>query len=136
MKAIKLLTDCSAKLVELPKRAYNYQSMQAEIGCDMVEIVGCALNELGEKYCLVCDEEFLLKGRPIINPVASYFYGLQNHGQPLCGDVLVMKNDFTPDGIDTVGLDRDDIEFVTDVIVKSLVPAVKATKNFLESLKK
>lgn len=136
MRAIKLLTDGRAMVVELPKREHLYQSMQAEIGCDMVEIVGCGLNELGEKYCMVCDEEFLLKGRPVINPVASYFYGLQKHGQPLCGDVLIMKNQFTNDGIDTVGLDNDDIAQINMIFVATFKEALIATKNFLESLKK
>lgn len=134
MKAIKLTTHGLVMVVELPKREHLYQSMQEEIGCDMVEIVGCAMNELGEKYCMVCDEEFLLKGKPIINPLASYFYGLQDHGQPLCGDVLIMKNHFTPEGVDTVGLEQEDLEHIYRIIHNRIRDAINVTQKFLQDL--
>lgn len=135
MKAIKLLTNGMPFIVDMPKRDYLYQSMQEVIGCDMVDIGACGLQEM-KKYCLVYDEEFLLQHTPIINPVASYFFGLQNHGTPLCGTVLIMKNIETDDGINTVGLDEDDISYIFDVIFETLKDAVKASEDFLESLKK
>lgn len=108
MKGLKLYTDGRIETYELPKARENYISLQKSIDCDCIDIVH-AVN-LKEPYCLVVDDEALLKERPTINLVASYLYGALEHGQPICGDVLIMKDEWMPDGIDTVGLDEADFE--------------------------
>lgn len=129
MKALKLYPNGLTSVVEMPKRNYLFQSMQEVIGCDCVEIVNSAI--LGEKYCMVCDEEFLLKNKPVVNPIASYLYGMKEHGQPLCGDVLVMKNKFTPDGIDTVGLENEDLAYIHGLISKNLIDIFQTFNEFV-----
>jgi len=88
------------------------------LGCDLVTFVQpygleAIAKEYGlksyiGKYCMICDDEALLKEQPHANPVASLLYGVLNHGQPLFGKVLVAKNEETIDGMDTVGLDEED----------------------------
>ena len=93
--------------IELPNAEYQFQRMQLGVSKDCTNIdIKDTLNGLGlEDYCLVFDDEFLLKREAILNPIASYLYGYQEHGQPLCGNVLIMKNYLTPSGdLDTIGL--------------------------------
>lgn len=135
MKAIKLFASGLVEVTTLPEAEHTFERMQKAIGCDLVDIQSCALEQLKD-YCLVFDEEFLLKEKPVINPVASYFYGLQHHGQPLCGNVLIMKDKFTDEGLETTGLDDDDIDFLLQVLTDSFIPAIKATTNFLKNFNK
>lgn len=67
------------------------------------------LKSLLNKYCMVVDDESLLKADPQVNYIASLLYGADTHGQPLFGTVLVGKNEVTDDGIDTVGLDENEM---------------------------
>lgn len=96
------------------------------IGCDCIDIVtpyglediakAAGLSHLVGKFCMVVDDEALLKENPKVNAMASLLYGVDLHGQPLCGSVLVAKNQATDDGIETVGLNQLDIMQVQSVI--------------------
>lgn len=84
-----------------------------------------------KEYCLIFDEEFLLKRKAVLNPIASYLYGYQEHGQPLCGNVLVMKNYITPDNdLDTVGLTEEDISIIENFISQNINDICMTMKNF------
>ena len=109
MNALKLSTNGDINLIDLKEKEYEYtfQAMQKAIDCSMVDIVH-AVN-LPDPYCMVVDDEALLVDKPTVNLVASYLYGTVEHGQPICGDVLIMKDSITRDGIETVGLEDVDI---------------------------
>ena len=71
-----------------------------------------AVNTLGMVvlgYWLLVDEEGRLKEKPI-NPLASYLYGQHHHGQPICGDAVVVRHIVTDDGPDAVWLTHDEAE--------------------------
>lgn len=108
MKGLKLYTDGRIEEYELSKERETYIALQKAIDCSCIDIVH-AVN-LGDPYCLVVDDEGLLVEHPMANIVASYLYGILDHGQPLCGDVIIMKDKHTPDGIETVGLDEEDFK--------------------------
>ena len=116
MKALKLHTNGLVMPVELDlaNHEYKYQAMNAAIGSNLIDIVHAA--HLPDPYCLVVDDEGLLTEKPVVNVVASYLYGTADHGQPLCGDVLIMKDEWTADGLDTVGLDDADFDTVRSII--------------------
>lgn len=90
------------------------------IGCDCIDIVeayglsedvyGLEAPEEISNLCLVVDDEGLFKSEVKVNVLASLLYGYDMHGQPIVGDVLVCKNQYTEDGIETVGLTDDEIE--------------------------
>lgn len=107
MTGLKLYADGRIEPYELSQERENYIALQKSIDCDCIDIVH-AVN-LEDPYCMVVDDEFLLKERPHLNLVASYLYGALEHGQPICGDVIIMKDKHTPDGIETVGLNEDDL---------------------------
>lgn len=86
------------------------------LDCDCIDIVEpYGLDEEGrEKYCLIVDDEALVKENPQINFFGSLLYGVLDHKQPLAGKVLVGKNKYTEDGLCTVGLEEEDVRYILD----------------------
>ena len=64
---------------------------------------------LPRPYCLIVDEEGRLKDYPM-NIFGSVLYGYVEHGQPIVGTVVLMKEGLRNGEPDIVGLDMDDIE--------------------------
>lgn len=70
---------------------------------------------LPNKYCLVVDDEGLFKEEPIVNPIASALYGMDEHGQPIVGKAMIAKNNPTEDGLETVGLTDEEAQEVLSI---------------------
>ena len=134
MKALKLHLTGEITPCELNEEnfEYKFQAMQKAIDCDCIDIVHAA--KLPDPYCLVVDDEALLKDKPVINLYASYLYGFLEHGQPICGEVIIMKDKHTPDGIDTIGLEPEDFAQIMDLIVNP--ETVKGIKETLDGVMK
>ena len=86
----------------------DYDFWRKQIGCRMIEIVQPV--GLPEDYCMIVDEEGLLKEPVVLSPIASVLYGVKEHGNPIVGNVLIAKNVFEPDGIDTAPLSKADVK--------------------------
>lgn len=119
MNGFKLNIDGKLGAYDINEKNFDYmfQALQKAIDCDCIDIVHAA--NLPEPYCLVVDDEALLKSKPCINLYASYLYGTLDHGQPICGDCIIMKDEITPDGVETVGLEQEDIDAIVDLLRKS-----------------
>lgn len=101
-----------------------------QIECDCIDIVDPhGVNKVAKehdlkavigKFCLICDDDGLLKEDPKVNPIASLLYGVDDHGQALFGKVLVAKNHVTEDGIETVGLSDHDV-MLLQVCINTLI---------------
>lgn len=115
MKALVIRANGMAEYVEFPKKGedklrWYYETLG--IGCiDIVRPHGLeevaetyGLKSLLGKFSLVVDDEALLKEKPQLNVIASLLYGVDKHGQPLFGDVMVVKDEVTEEGIDSVGM--------------------------------
>lgn len=63
---------------------------------------------LGQPFCFLCNEEGLLKNLPI-NCIGSVWYGTLDHGQPIVGDIVVMKLGYRNGERDIVGLEDSEI---------------------------
>lgn len=63
---------------------------------------------LEEPLCFICNEEGLLKDLPM-NLIGSLWYGTQHHGHPIVGNIVVMKEGWTDEGYDLIGLEDEDI---------------------------
>lgn len=129
MKSLLIKTNGAVELVDFPeenKLNWYYE----QIGCDCIDIVSpYGLEEIAEtydlrsllgKFCIICDDEALLKEKPEVNVIASLLYGVDSHGQPLCGNVLIAKNEYTPEGVDSVGLEDVDL-FLMQAAINSLI---------------
>lgn len=101
--AILLKETGEIEIIDVPEDK-GLQFYYQNINCDLITIVNAMY--LGKKYSLVADDEGLLKAEPKVNMLASILYGYLQHGEYLVGNVLVMKDEFTDEGLDTVGLDK------------------------------
>lgn len=68
---------------------------------------------LPEPQVMIVDDEGLLKNLPL-NFIGSYLYGTAIHGNPIVGTVIIMKQGWTDNGPDIVGLDDDEAESIRD----------------------
>ncbi len=77
-----------------------YQTMGADLD-GLIEHVRPM--RLPPPYCMIVDDEGLLKGLPI-NQIGCLLYQTDRHGQPIVGDIYIMRD--TDDNF--VGLTDDD----------------------------
>lgn len=105
MRMLKITTDMNVEVVEV-RGEPKWRAMAEAIGAEYIDIPH--VEYLEDKFCMVVDDEGLLKERPTVNMIASILYGIAKHGQPIVGDVLIGKNEETEDGIETAGLDEED----------------------------
>lgn len=79
-------------------------SLQKEVG-GYIEVVHPKY--LPEGFCMVVDDEGRLKGSAI-NSIASVLYGTPEHGQPIVGNAVILREGFVDGERDFVGLNDDD----------------------------
>jgi hypothetical protein len=66
-------------------------------------------------YCMIVNEEGLLRGLPL-NPYGSYLYGIEAHGNPIVGDIVILKEGFVNGEPDLVGLSDEECSTFADQI--------------------
>lgn len=115
-KAI-LIKGCCAEAIDFPEGENHLDFYYDAIGCSCIDIVPAyGLEGIGiHGYDLIVDDEGLLVGKEI-NPIASFLYGYDSHGELLVGDVMICKRIETPDGMDSTGLDGSELITVFDGI--------------------
>lgn len=79
-------------------------SLQKEVG-GYIEVVHPKY--LPEGLCMVVDDEGRLKGSAI-NNIASVLYGTPEHGQPIVGNAVILREGFVAGERDFVSLTEDD----------------------------
>lgn len=85
------------------------------IGCEWVEVV--RTRRLGNKYIMIVDEEGRLKDAPLFNEIASYIYGIEQHGEPIVGDAAIIRMERASDGSeDLEWMNREEAEILTNTI--------------------
>ena len=83
-----------------------YQSI-GEVVDGWIEIV--RPRGLKHRLVMVVNEEGLLRNLPL-NVFGSILYGIHIHGNPIVGNIVFMKEDYTIDGLDFVELTDSDIQ--------------------------
>ena len=81
------------------------------------EVVGGYIEHVNPRllrrpYCLLVNEEGRLIGLPV-NHLASYMYGTHMYGNPIVGDVVLLKNAYIHGEWDIVGLTDKEVEAIT-----------------------
>lgn len=79
-------------------------SLQKEVG-GYIEVV--RPKYLPEGFCMVVDDEGRLKGSAV-NNIASVLYGTPEHGQPIVGNAVILREGFVNGERDFVDLNDDD----------------------------
>lgn len=119
--AVKLQTGMPGiKIVEKKAGDDVLSFCYREIGCDMIEVPYAKY--LKAPYIMIVDEEGLLKAEPHMNFLGSYLYGILDHGQPIVGTALIMKEK----GENIVWLDEAEAEEVASNLAEDIVPAIAA----------
>ena len=103
---LKLDTNGDVTKVGFPEE-HDFRWYSKQIGCEWIEIV----RPRGYQYVLVIDEEGKLKENKV-NPIASVMYGILEHGEPIVGTALLMKEDFIDGELDLVGLSEEESDLV------------------------
>lgn len=71
---------------------------------------------LGRPYCMVVNEEGLLRNLPM-NVLGSFLYRTDIHGSPIVGDIVLLKEGINSDGeYDLLGLTEQDIEYLCNMV--------------------
>lgn len=92
------------------------------IGCDTIDIVNP--KGLERPYCMVVDDEGMLKDRPMLNIFASHLYGAHEHGYPIAGNAVLMKNEQAVDGVQTVWLTEEEAASLASKLGNNVLRAV------------
>lgn len=79
-------------------------SLQKEVG-GYIEVVHPKY--LPEGLCMVVDDEGRLKGSAV-NNIASVLYGTPEHGQPIVGNAVILREGFVAGELDFMSLDDGD----------------------------
>lgn len=98
MKGLIITTDNIIRTKDFSEPAYK--SVGKAVG-GYIEIVHP--KRLTSPYCMVVNEEGLLQHLPL-NLHGSYLYCTDQHGSPIVGDIVILKEEYGDMGVDLAGL--------------------------------
>lgn len=112
MKGLVISTENEMSAKEFSAPAYK--SIGEAVG-GYIEVVHP--RRLNDPYCMVVNEDGLLIGLPL-NAYGSYLYCSEQHGSPIVGNVVILKEGFVEGERDFVGLTDAEIQAIADNIIK------------------
>ena len=118
-KVIVCTTDNDICLRELTVRDGMVLDGLQEIVGGYIEVVHPI--GLDRPYCMVVNEEGRLIGLEK-NVIGSLVYGMLIHGEPIVGNIAILKDGWRNGERDIVGLDEDDIPRVCEMLERALAP--------------
>lgn len=111
MKGIVITTKDEMRVQEFSEPAHK--SIGEAVG-GWIEIVRPA--RLERPYCMIVNDEGVLLNLPM-NMFGSFLYGTGYHGNPILGDIVLLKEGINSDGEpDILGLDEQDIKYLCDMV--------------------
>lgn len=120
MKGIVIATNNKIRMQEFSEPAYK--SIGDAVG-GWIEIVRPV--RLKRPYCMIVNEEGALLNLPM-NVFGSFLYGTDYHGNPILGDIVLLKEGIDSDGeFDILGLDEQDIKYLCDMVSTKMGREVK-----------
>ena len=110
MKGLVITTKFEMRVQEFSEPAYKSIGEAVDGWIEIVHPV-----RLGRPYCMVVNEEGLLRNLPM-NVFGSYLYGTDTHGSPIAGNIVLLKEGINSDGdYDFLGLTEQDIEYLSNM---------------------
>lgn len=103
MKGVVFTTDEKMFVKEFTQPLYKSIGEVVDGWIEVVHPMG-----LEDPFCFICNEEGLLRDLPL-NAIGSFWYGTLQHGCPIVGNIVVMKEGFAEEGPDIVGLMPEEI---------------------------
>lgn len=83
---------------------------------------------LNRPYSMMVNEEGLLHGLPL-NALGSALYGTHLHGQPIVGDIVIVKDGYYDGEPDVVGMTEDEAQKLGDEFIKLTHGTVRWVNN-------
>ena len=123
MKGIVVTTDLEIRIEEFSDPLYKTVGSAVS---GYIEHVKPA--RLRHPYCMIVNEEGRLLDLPL-NYVGSYFYGTDQHGEPIVGNIVIMKDGYRGGEPDIVGLSDVEAEQIKDVIIDLIEPLHQQPKG-------
>ena len=123
MKGVVVTTDLEIRIEEFSDPLYK--TVGSAVG-GYIEPVKPA--RLRHPYCMIVNEEGRLLDLPL-NYVGSYFYGTDQHGEPIVGNIVIMKDGYRGGEPDIVGLNDVEAEQIKDVIIDLIDPLHQQPKG-------
>lgn len=108
MVGLVVTADCNMYQPEYD--APNYGVIKKAVGgwYERVHPVG-----LERPYCMMVNDDGLLRGLPL-NLIGSILYGTPQHGQPIVGDIIFLKDGYHGGEPDVVGMTTDEAQRLGD----------------------
>lgn len=89
--AVLLTDDQDVKILECDPQEEMFNIARETIGCDWIELIEPE-SLIKDGYLMLIDEEGKLRdGDLSVNCIASELYGSDRHGDPIIGNVMVVK---------------------------------------------
>ena len=110
MKGILITTDGKVSVEEYDDPLYR--TVGEAVG-GYIEVVHP--RGLRRPYLMIVNEDGLNLGLPV-NTIGSLLYGTQEHGHPIVGNAVVMKEGKRLGEPDIVGITLDDIDVLADLL--------------------
>lgn len=114
MKGIVISTKNEVSIEEFAEPLYK--SVGKAVGGN-IEVVHP--HGLPDPYIMVVNEEGLLRQLPL-NPTGCVMYGTADHGHPIVGDIVIMKEGFTDEGRDFVDFRDSEAKKLTMAFIDQL----------------
>ena len=119
MKGVVVTTDLDIRVEDFADPLYK--TVGAAVDGDIEHVRPMRLKE---PFCMVVNDEGQLRGLSR-NLVGSFLYGTDLHGEPVVGNIVIMKDGYRNGEPDIVGLTDEEIERVQSsmsTLLKSLRP--------------
>lgn len=123
MKGIVVTTDLEIRIEEFSDPLYK--TVGSAVGGYIEHVKPVRLRH---PYCMIVNEEGRLLDLPL-NYVGSYFYGTDQHGEPIVGNIVIMKDGYRGGEPDIVGLNDVEAEQIKDVIIDLIEPLHQQPKG-------
>lgn len=111
-KAVVIPIDGKMNMIDVPDDI-DWRWMGDQIGSDWIEIVRPVRLEDG--YVMIVDEEGKLKSN-FINLRASWLYGSDEHGDPIVGEAMILKEIYGDEGPECAGMDLEEAEKIAEML--------------------
>lgn len=111
MKGIVITTKNEMRVQEFSEP--TYKSIGDAVG-GYFEVVRPV--RMKRPYCMIVNEEGVLLNLPI-NSFGSFLYGMDYHGNPILGNIVLLTEGINSDGEpDILGLNEQDIKYLCDMV--------------------
>lgn len=106
MKGVVVTTDFDVRVEDFADPLYKTVGVAVDGYIEHVHPM-----RLKEPFCMIVNEEGRLRGLSR-NLVGSFLYGTDLHGEPIVGNIVIMKDGYRNGEPDIVGLTDEELERV------------------------